>query len=166
MLKMKNPLLSCKAIMIQVQVAESQLVLSLLVLMSHLICLFVLMFFLSSAYRSFGGEVAWEGEGSPYSESDEAITHQIVDRPTQGHKFLSRSYVQPQWVVDSANHRVLMPLDLYQPGKAPPPHLSPFVDYQQEGYTPDFAVTVQKLQVGFFCGGGGGQGEGACGLMV
>jgi pescadillo protein len=98
--------------------------------------------------RSFGGEVAWEGEGSPYSESDEDITHQVVDRPTQGHKFLSRSYIQPQWVVDSANHRVLMPVDLYQPGKAPPPHLSPFVDYQQEGYTPDFAVTVQKLQVG------------------
>jgi hypothetical protein len=27
--------------------------------------------------RAFGGEVAYDGEGSPYSEADEAITHQV-----------------------------------------------------------------------------------------
>eukprot|EP00877_Chromochloris_zofingiensis_P002990 jgi/Chrzof1/12692/Cz07g04070.t1 len=96
--------------------------------------------------RSFGGTVAWEGEGSPYSEADDVITHQVVDRPTQGHRFLSRNYVQPQWVCDSANYRVLMPVEMYKPGSPPPPHLSPFVDHEQEGYTPDFALTVQKLQ--------------------
>lgn len=71
---------------------------------------------------------------------------QIVDRPTQGHKFLSRKYVQPQWVLDSANFRVLLPCDLYSPGKVPPPHLSPFVDNEEEGYTPDFANTIKQLQ--------------------
>lgn len=105
--------------------------------------------FVSVLCRSFGGTVAWEGEGSPYSEADDVITHQVVDRPTQGHRFLSRNYVQPQWVCDSANYRVLMPVEMYKPGSPPPPHLSPFVDHEQEGYTPDFALTVQKLQVWF-----------------
>ena len=91
--------------------------------------------------------MAWSGDGSPMQEGDERITHQVVDRPTQGHRFLSRKYVQPQWVLDSANFRVLMPTGLYVPGKVPPPHLSPFVDNDEEGYTPDFAETVKKLQV-------------------
>lgn len=44
---------------------------------------------------------------------------QVVDRPTQGHLFLSRQYVQPQWVLDSANFRVLADAELYAPGKHP-----------------------------------------------
>lgn len=27
--------------------------------------------------RAFGGEAAWEGEGSPYTEAHESITHQV-----------------------------------------------------------------------------------------
>ena len=77
----------------------------------------------------------------------------MVDRPTQGHRFLSRKYLQPQWVLDSANFRVLMPAELYVPGRVPPPHLSPFVNDDEEGYTPDFAATVKRLQVR------GGQGR-------
>ncbi|KAK9916335.1 hypothetical protein WJX75_001357 [Coccomyxa subellipsoidea] len=96
--------------------------------------------------RSFGGTVGWQGEGSPIEESDESITHQVVDRPTQGHRFLSRQYVQPQWVLDSANFRVLADAELYAPGCAPPPHLSPFVDNDDEGYVPDYARTLHKLQ--------------------
>lgn len=71
-----------------------------------------------------------------------------MDRPKQGHRFLSREYVQPQWVFDSANFRVLMGADLYAPGQVPPPHLSPFVGADDDGYTPDFAKTVKRLQVG------------------
>ena len=72
---------------------------------------------------------------------------QIVDRPTQGHKFLSRQYVQPQWVFDSANFRVLAKAELYGVGQVPPPHLSPFVQSDEEGYVPDYLQTMLKLQV-------------------
>jgi hypothetical protein len=41
-----------------------------------------------------------------------------------------------------------MPSGLYAPGKSPPPHLSPFVDNEAEGYTPEFAHTIKQLQVG------------------
>ena len=71
----------------------------------------------------------------------------MVDRPTQGHKYLSRQYVQPQWVLDSANFRVLANAELYSPGKHPPPHLSPFVSYDEDGYVPEYAKAMLKLQV-------------------
>lgn len=74
-------------------------------------------------------------------------TVQVVDRPTQGHLFLSRQYVQPQWVLDSANFRVLANAELYAPGKHPPPHLSPFVSYDEDGYVPEYAKAMLKLQV-------------------
>lgn len=72
---------------------------------------------------------------------------QVVDRPSQGHKFLSRQYVQPQWVFDSANFRVLAMAELYAVGLVPPPHLSPFVQTGEEGYVPDYLQTMLKLQV-------------------
>jgi pescadillo protein len=108
--------------------------------------------------RAFGGVAAWEGEGSPHPAGDPAITHAIVDRPLasvagvaggpgKGKFAATTQLVQPQWVFDSANFRVLMPERLYAPGQAPPPHLSPFVDPEEEGYTPEFYATVRKLQV-------------------
>ncbi|KAK9810032.1 hypothetical protein WJX72_003708 [[Myrmecia] bisecta] len=96
--------------------------------------------------RAFGGTAAWDGEGSPLSENDESITHQVVDRPTQGHRFLSREYVQPQWVFDSANFRVLVKPELYAPGTAPPPHLSPFTGPDEDDYVPDYLQELRKLQ--------------------
>ncbi|KIY92740.1 hypothetical protein MNEG_15224 [Monoraphidium neglectum] len=72
-----------------------------------------------------------------------------------------------------------MPADLYAPGRAPPPHLSPFVDHEAEGYTPDFAQTDAArrareraaglaVDAGFMEGedgedGGGGGGDGDAG---
>ena len=88
--------------------------------------------------KSCGGEVSWDFDGkyrAPFSE-DEA-THQIVDRPTQSHIHLSRRYAQPQWVYDSINTGILLPVEEYAPGKELPPHLSPFVNDYQEGYVPD-----------------------------
>ncbi|KAG6556455.1 hypothetical protein Mapa_002398 [Marchantia paleacea] len=96
--------------------------------------------------RAFGGTVSWDGDGAPIEESDETITHQIVDRPTQGHKFLSRDYVQPQWVYDCCNARILLPTDAYVLGRVPPPHLSPFVDNEAEGYIPEYGETIKRLQ--------------------
>lgn len=42
---------------------------------------------------------------------------QIVDRPTQGRRFLSREYVQPQWVYDSINARIILPVEEYLVGR-------------------------------------------------
>lgn len=95
---------------------------------------------------AFGGLVSWEGEGAPHKESDLSITYQIVDRPTQGHRFLSREYVQPQWVYDCINARIILPTEDYIVGRVPPPHLSPFVDNEAEGYVPEYADTIKRLQ--------------------
>ncbi|KAJ4804982.1 Pescadillo [Rhynchospora pubera] len=95
---------------------------------------------------AFGGVVSWEGEGAPFDETDEDIAYQIVDRPTQGHKFLSRHYVQPQWVFDCVNALIIFPADAYMVGMVPPPHLSPFVDDEAEGYVPEYAETIKQLQ--------------------
>lgn len=95
---------------------------------------------------AFGGVVSWEGEGAPFKETDEDITHQIVDRPSLGRKFLSREYVQPQWVYDCINARIVLPTEQYFVGRVPPPHLSPFVDNEAEGYVPEYAETIKRLQ--------------------
>jgi pescadillo protein len=89
--------------------------------------------------RSFGGQVSWDesvGTGAPFPENDERITHQICDRPTQGHRFLSRTYLQPQWIADSINLRKLAISDNYAPGRMLPPHLSPFVEAKEGDYVP------------------------------
>ncbi|XP_065870613.1 pescadillo homolog [Euphorbia lathyris] len=95
---------------------------------------------------SFGGVVSWDGDGAPFKEADQSITYQIVDRPTQGHKYLSRHYVQPQWIYDCVNARIILPTGEYLVGRIPPPHLSPFVDNEAEGYVPEYAETIKRLQ--------------------
>ncbi|KAJ1833294.1 mRNA-binding ribosome synthesis protein nop7, partial [Coemansia sp. RSA 2703] len=84
--------------------------------------------------RALGGRVGWSsssGGGSPYEENDSAITIQIADRPSQGHQFLNRVYVQPQWVYDCINARRLLDTDDYLVGQPLPAHLSPFVEYAE-----------------------------------
>ena len=71
----------------------------------------------------------------------------MVDRPTQDSQVSGRSYVQPQWVLDSANFRVRADERLYAPGLTPPPHLSPFVTAGEDDYVPDYARTLQQMQV-------------------
>uniref|UniRef100_A0A161M529 Pescadillo-like protein n=1 Tax=Triatoma infestans TaxID=30076 RepID=A0A161M529_TRIIF len=81
--------------------------------------------------RCFGAEVSWNKTlfvGATFDESDESITHHIVDRPSIEKQYLSRYYVQPQWVFDSVNARELLPVERYFMGCVLPPHLSPFVD--------------------------------------
>lgn len=63
------------------------------------------------------------------------ITHQLVDRPVLKNKIPGRTYIQPQWVFDCINKSELLPANLYLPGEALPPHLSPWGD--SAGYNPD-----------------------------
>jgi pescadillo protein len=91
-------------------------------------------------------EVGWErgataggssGSGSAFGIGSKNITHHIVDRPPdQLEKRAGREYIQPQWVFDSFNTGCLLLVGPYAPGRAPPAHLSPFVDDKAEGYVP------------------------------
>ncbi|KAJ3855721.1 Pescadillo N-terminus-domain-containing protein [Lentinula lateritia] len=92
--------------------------------------------------RSFGGKIGWpasSGGGSPFDESDDSITHTIIDRPVieqpsenneQRERRLKRRYVQPQWVVDSINAGKILLEAPYAQGQTLPPHLSPFGEYE------------------------------------
>ena len=86
--------------------------------------------------RCFGGKVSWDKNcfvGATFDEDDETITHQIVDRPSLAKQYISRDYIQPQWIFDSVNQSKLLPTNKYFLGVALPPHLSPFVNPDREG---------------------------------
>lgn len=85
--------------------------------------------------RCLGGKVSWDKilfTGATFDENDETITHQVVDRPSVAKQYISRDYVQPQWVFDCVNQRTLLPTNKYFIGAVLPPHLSPFVDPNRE----------------------------------
>ncbi|XP_012275062.1 pescadillo homolog [Orussus abietinus] len=85
--------------------------------------------------RCFGAEVSWDKTlfiGATFDENDETITHQIIDRPSIDKQYISRYYVQPQWVFDSVNARERLPVEKYLMGVTLPPHLSPFTDDQHD----------------------------------
>eukprot|EP01112_Ceratiomyxa_fruticulosa_P016563 TRINITY_DN5026_c0_g1_i1.p1 TRINITY_DN5026_c0_g1~~TRINITY_DN5026_c0_g1_i1.p1 ORF type:complete len:641 (+),score=187.31 TRINITY_DN5026_c0_g1_i1:158-2080(+) len=93
--------------------------------------------------RSMGGECSYAD--GPYPESSDFITHQVVDRKVT-HHYLSREYIQPQWVYDCLNVGVLLPIHEYAPGVTLPPHLSPFVQIDPEGgYVPKRHFELQEL---------------------
>ena len=95
---------------------------------------------------AFGGRVGWEGALSPIKAADQRVTHHLVDRPMQSAGLQSREYVQPQWVFDCINAKVLLPTRLYGPGQKLPPHLSPFVDDEREGYLPQYREEIRRIQ--------------------
>ena len=92
--------------------------------------------------RSCGGRIGWpasSGSGSPFDESEESVTHVIIDRPLaerpneteeERERRLRRKYIQPQWVIDCINAGKILLEDKYVQGKPLPPHLSPFGDYE------------------------------------
>lgn len=94
---------------------------------------------LTFVIRCFGGRVSWHQTvalGATYEETDESITHQIVDRPEVDKQYLSRYYIQPQWIFDCINARSLLPVEDYFPSVTLPPHLSPFVEETEDDYVP------------------------------
>lgn len=97
---------------------------------------------------AFSGEIGWEGSGSPYDIHDPSITHVIMDRPSVVDPITGRDYVQPQWLWDSVNNSIRLPIEKYIPGHILPPHLSPFVDNEAEGYTPEYQKEIDQLKSG------------------
>ncbi|NWI90342.1 PESC protein, partial [Pitta sordida] len=106
---------------------------------------------LAFVIRSFGGQVSWDKSlciGATYEVSDPSITHHIIDRPRVDKQVVGRYYLQPQWVFDSVNARLCMPVADYFPGVLLPPHLSPFVTEQEGDYIPPEKLKLLALQRG------------------
>jgi pescadillo len=101
---------------------------------------------------AYGAKVGWEGPNSPISIKDPSITHHIVDRPKLLSSYdtlpKSREFLQPQWILDCANVMFLLPIDRYSVGATLPPHLSPWVDNDEEGYKPAYADEIERLKNG------------------
>ncbi|EGC36815.1 hypothetical protein DICPUDRAFT_87259 [Dictyostelium purpureum] len=92
---------------------------------------------------SFGGRVSVQG--GPVYEGNQTITHQIIDRNTITKTYHTREYIQPQWVFDSVNSKVLLPYSEYSIGVIPPAHLSPFVEYEDDDYIPARKAALDEL---------------------
>lgn len=103
--------------------------------------------------------------GSRSAQQVARSIHHCTLKQLPSASLLSREYIQPQWVLDSANFRVLVPTDLYAPGRLPPPHLSPFVNNEEEGYTPDYANVIKSLQSAAEVARGRGLGSGEEGFI-
>lgn len=91
-------------------------------------------FLILSAGGSVISEVALDQLESKDGLDLSKVTHQIVDRPVLKNKVAGRTYIQPQWIFDCINKSELVPANLYLPGEALPPHLSPWGD--AIGYDP------------------------------
>jgi len=89
--------------------------------------------------RSFGGKM-----NSDANSTD--ITHYVTDRENIVKANKVCEYIQPQWVYDCSNFKVLIPVARYSPGGQLPPHLSPFVNDNVTGYQPEFAKEIEQLQ--------------------
>ena len=63
-----------------------------------------------------------------------------------------RYYVQPQWVFDCVNARMLLPVKDYFMGETLPPHLSPFVSEQEGEYVPPEKQQLLNRQRGIDSG--------------
>uniref|UniRef100_A0AAY5EX71 Pescadillo homolog n=1 Tax=Electrophorus electricus TaxID=8005 RepID=A0AAY5EX71_ELEEL len=107
---------------------------------------------LAFVLRCFGAQVSWDKSlciGSTYDVTDETITHHVVDRPSLEKQYINRYYVQPQWVYDCVNARMLLPVEDYFVGVTLPPHLSPFVEEKEGDYVPP--EKLKLLEVVYCC---------------
>merc|ERR1712050_604247 len=99
---------------------------------------------LSFVILAFGGKVGHDGPESPYTIENIIITHHISDGSIQHHYNPSRCYIQPQWVFDSANFKILVPTSPYSPNQRLPPHLSPFVSKE---YLPFYVYNTTEIKI-------------------
>eukprot|EP00924_Labyrinthula_sp_SR-Ha-C_P000836 snap_masked-scaffold_7-processed-gene-5.21-mRNA-1 protein AED:0.03 eAED:0.05 QI:0/0/0/0.5/1/1/2/0/656 len=80
---------------------------------------------------------------------DSRVTHYVCDRDAvpKTAKGISCEFVQPQWVFDSINSEILLPIERYKTSSRNlPPHLSPFVDDTKIGYVPAYRSELNELQ--------------------
>ena len=70
------------------------------------------------------------------------VTHHVCDRPLERTNEAAAQYVQPQWVVDCANWRVLVRRRNTRRARRRP-HLSPSWT-RRRGYTPDYQQTLMR----------------------
>ncbi|KAI1232864.1 hypothetical protein IHE44_0006044 [Lamprotornis superbus] len=106
---------------------------------------------LAFVIRCFGGQVSWDKSlciGATYEATDPSITHHIIDRPRLDKQVVGRYYLQPQWVFDSVNAKLCLPVADYFPGVLLPPHLSPFVTEKEGDYIPPEKLKLLALQRG------------------
>ena len=88
----------------------------------------------ATVISSCGGLYGDSTENSAFNEDDKRITHYIVDRPPNGINMKSnKEYVQPQWIFDCLNKKMILPVSNYAPGKKLPPHLSPYYEVNEKG---------------------------------
>ena len=74
--------------------------------------------------------------------------------------------MQPQWVFDSVNARLLLPVADYFPGVQLPPHLSPFVSEKEGDYMPPEKLKLLALQRGEHPGECKEAGQGGVGRLL
>lgn len=58
---------------------------------------------------------------------------------------MSSSFSSACWAVWRFNFSEFWPF-LFPVDRVPPPHLSPFVNNEEEGYVPDYAETIKRLR--------------------
>lgn len=91
-------------------------------------------------------ELAIKSCGGRLTSLHSDATHVVWDRPTAPPAAGDREYLQPQWIADCINARVLLPVAPYRPGVTPPPHLSPYVDNSVGGYMPAYAAEMERAR--------------------
>jgi len=103
---------------------------------------------LTFVIRACGGQVSWDASSFPcstFTEDDQTITYQIVDRPNVQKQYLTRNYVQPQFVYDCTNAATLLDCQKYLPDVDLPPHVSPFLRDVENWYVPPEEEVLRNL---------------------
>lgn len=95
--------------------------------------------------RSAGGRVLWGDDENRSTMESEGITHVVIDRPGEINKLPDREYIQPQWVFDSFNEQISLPVAEYALGAELPPHLSPFAPQGENDYVPQRRQVLNAL---------------------
>merc|ERR1712157_204210 len=96
-----------------------------------------------------------ESDDTAIGIKDKTITHHVIDRPKNmiPSSFYdglpkNREFIQPQWILDSSNFLVLLPPSKYAIGEPLPPHLSPWVNDDEEGYKPKYKEDIERFKNG------------------